>query len=123
MIEIVVLSPGGAKGVDVGLRVRAEDGRTIGGQVLSEIDLAAGEPTPVRLHLPAFPLREGGCLIDVGVTGADGTKLHELEGALGLSLIADDPHNAGPMRLGGIWEWPPAQPLADAASLRAGLGQ
>jgi ABC-type polysaccharide/polyol phosphate transport system ATPase subunit len=107
LLEVHVVSGEAVEAVHLTVGLREVDGHPIGAQTLSELDLQAGVPEVVRLHLPALPLREGGFQVDVLVMSHDGdSKLAEKERALELSVFPNDPGASGPTRLGGAWELP-----------------
>jgi hypothetical protein len=113
LIEAHLVADDALDGVHVTIALRELDGRAGGAQTLSGLDLEAGTTEVVRLHLPALPLREGGCHVDVRVVAHDSDRvLAERERALELAVFANDPGASGPTRLGGVWTLPNRGPDA-----------
>ena len=117
VLEAWLYSGTGVEGAHVTIGVREASGRAVGAKTAAGVTLRAERLEPVRLHLHEPPMREGRFVVDVVVTSHDGDReLALVERALELSVFSQDATAGGPVRLGGTWEIPLAQPtLADAA--------
>jgi ABC-type polysaccharide/polyol phosphate transport system ATPase subunit len=111
VLETTLLSETGAEGVQFTLSVRDAAAQLVASRTNPSVSLRPGIPEAIRFHVAELPFREGVYRIDVEVMSHDSDEvLGEKERLLELSVFANDPGGAGPMRLAGAWELPVTAP-------------
>lgn len=88
----------------VGIGLRDELGREIGGRSLRGITFEVGETKTLELTITDPPLRNGLFQVDLGVhESAAGTELLSLEAVETISIYGQTADSGGPVQLGGDW--------------------
>jgi ABC-type polysaccharide/polyol phosphate transport system ATPase subunit len=107
VVEAWLRSESGLNAAQVTIGFRDSGGRPLAAQTTPAVDLPPDALRPVRLHLPAPPLRDGRFFVDVRVVSHDGDReLARAENALELTVFGQEATAEGPVRLGASWELP-----------------
>jgi ABC-type polysaccharide/polyol phosphate transport system ATPase subunit len=115
VLEAWLGSDTGLTAAQVRFSIRGGDGRLLASDTTAGVNLVTGDLQPVKLALPAPPLRDGRFLVDVRVLSHDSDRqLAEAERALELTVFSEEATSEGPVRLGGTWEVPQPEPESAA---------
>jgi len=88
----------------VGIGLRDELGREIGGRSMRGITFEVGEAKTLELTIADPPLRNGLFQVDLGVhESAAGTEILSLEAVETISIYGQTADSGGPVQLGGDW--------------------
>ena len=103
-IRVLITPKISIAGATVGIGLRDELGREIGGRSLSGVSFAAGQARTLEFHIETPPLRNGLFQVDVGLTdSASGEELMAAEAIETLSVYGQIDDSGGPIQLGGRW--------------------
>ena len=104
MVRIQLVAKTEAFDTTVGIGLRDELGREIGGRSLPGIAFEVGETKTLELTITDPPLRNGLFQVDLGVhESAAGTELLSLEAVETISIYGQAADSGGPVQLGGDW--------------------
>lgn len=105
MVRIQLVAKTEAFDTTVGIGLRDELGREIGGRSLRGITFEVGETKTLELNIADPPLRNGLFQVDLGVhDSAAGTDLLSLEAVETISIYGQTADSGGPIQLGGDWK-------------------